>query len=176
MQKKPIDMLSGPLLGSVIRYTVPIILTSLLQLLFNAADLVVLGQFCGSASVGAVGATGALVSLLVNLFIGLSVGAGVSVAQAIGSNREDEVSRTVHTALPIAIGGGILLTVLGVFFAPSLLRWMATPAEYLPLSSLYMRIYFPGMVPLMVYNFGAAILRAAGDTKAPCGFWPWPVC
>lgn len=170
MQKNSIDMTRGPLLGNIIRYTVPIILTSLLQLLFNAADLVVLGQFCGSDSVGAVGSTGSLISLIVNLFMGLSVGAGVTVAQALGSGREDEVSRTVHTAIPVAAIGGAVLTAVGYFLAPVLLGWMATPAEYLPLSTLYVQIYFLGMMPQMVYNFGAAILRAAGDTKSPLVF------
>ncbi|MBQ8684117.1 MAG: MATE family efflux transporter [Clostridia bacterium] len=170
MQKKSIDMTSGPLFSNIIRFTIPIILTGLLQLLFNAADLVVLGQFCGSDSVGAVGSTGSLINLLVNLFMGLSVGAGVTVAQGLGSGREEEVSRTVHTALPVAAISGAMLTVLGFFLAPALLGWMSVPTEYMALSTLYVQIYFLGMVPQMVYNFGAAILRAAGDTKSPLLF------
>ncbi len=165
--KKEIDMLNGPLLGSVIRYTIPIILTGVLQLLFNAADLVIVGQFCGSVYVGAVGATGSLVGLFVNSFIGLSIGAGVVVAQAAGARQEEELHHAVHTALPLAAACGALLTVLGVIFAPIFLQWMGTPADVLPLSAVYMRIYFAGMIPSLVYNFGAAILRAVGDTRGP---------
>ena len=165
--KKDIDMVNGPLLGNVIRYTIPIILTSLLQLLFNAADLVVVGQFCGSRSVGAVGATGSMVALLVNLFNGISIGAGVVVAQAIGARNDEHIHRTVHTAIPLAAISGALIAVVGVIFSPTLLTWMATPAEFMELSTLYVRIYFVGMIPGMLYNYGAAILRAAGDTKSP---------
>ncbi|MBQ9859155.1 MAG: MATE family efflux transporter [Clostridia bacterium] len=167
MQKRDIQMTAGPLLPNIIRYTVPIILTGLLQLLFNAADLVVVGQFCGSHSVGAVGATSSLINLIVNLFIGLSVGAGVVVAQAIGSGHREGISRTVHTAMPVAVISGLLLTVIGLLLAPQILQWMATPTEYIHLSTLYVKVYFCGMIPQMVYNFGAAILRAAGDTQGP---------
>ena len=167
MAKRPVDMLTGPLFGNVLRYTIPIILSGLLQLLFNAADLVVVGQFCGGASVGAVGATSSLVHLIVNLFIGLAVGVGVTVAQALGGNRETEIRLTVHTAIPVAFIGGLALTVVSYLLAPRLLVWMATPTEYLPLSTIYVQVYSLGMLPLMVYNFGAAILRAAGDTQSP---------
>ena len=165
--KKEIDMCHGPLTGNIIRYTVPIILTSLLQLLFNAADLVVVGRFSGSVSVAAVGATSSLTNLFVNLFVGLSVGAGVTVAQALGANKPEEVRRTVHTAVLTALVSGIVLTVIGVCFAPTFLRWMSTPEDVIGLSSVYMRLYFCGMAPRMLYNFGAALLRAAGDTKTP---------
>lgn len=164
------SMLQGPLFSSIISYTVPIILTSLLQLLFNAADLVVVGQYCGSISVAAVGATGALTNLVVNLFIGLSVGAGVCMAHAIGGRDETGMHRTVHTALPVALVSGGVLTVVGVAFSKEFLVWMGTPENVLPLSALYMRIYFGGMVFNMVYNFCAALLRAAGDTKSPLIF------
>ena len=167
MQNRNITMTEGPLLGNILRYTFPIILTGLLQLLFNAADLVVVGQFCGSNSVGAVGATSSLTHLIVNLFIGLSVGAGVSAAQAIGSGREEEIHRTVHTAVPLALVSGVVLTLVGIPLAPLMLQWMGTPTEYVHLSALYMQVYFAGMVPMMVYNFVAAILRAAGDTRNP---------
>lgn len=161
------DMLHGPLLSSIILYTIPIILTSWLQLLFNAADLVVVGQANGSHSLAAVGATGAITNLIVNLFIGLSVGAGVSVAHGLGSNDREMVHRTVHTALPAAAVSGLFLTVIGVAFSETFLRWMGTPENILPLSTIYMQIYFGGMVFNMVYNFAASILRAAGDTKSP---------
>lgn len=163
-------MLHGPLFANIVLYTIPIILTSLLQLLFNAADLVVVGRFCGSVSVAAVGATGAITNLIVNLFIGLSVGAGVSVAHAIGGQKEGEVHRTVHTALPAALVSGVILTVIGVAFSETFLRLMGTPENVLALSAVYMKIYFAGITFTMVYNFCASILRAAGDTKSPLIF------
>ena len=170
MRRLDQDMLHGPLLGNMIAYTVPIILTSLLQLLFNAADLVVVGRFCGSLSVGAIGATGALTNLIVNLFIGMSVGAGVTVAHARGGREDEAVHRTVHTALPVALLGGVILTIVGVTYSEMLLRMMDTPENILPLSATYMRIYFGGITFMMVYNFCASILRAVGDTKSPLIF------
>ena len=164
------SMLTGPLLPNIILYTIPIILTSFLQLLFNAADLVIVGRFCGSVSVAAVGATGAITNLMVNFFVGLSVGAGVTVAHALGSREDTVVHNTVHTAMPTALVSGIFLTVAGVSFSETFLRWMGTPDTVLPLSSLYMKIYFAGITFTMVYNFCAAILRAAGDTKSPLIF------
>ncbi len=170
MNKTNRNMLEGPLFPNIIQYTVPIILTSLLQLLFNAADLVVVGQFCGSVSVAAVGATGAITSLLVNFFIGLSVGAGVAVAHGLGSREDQVVHCTVHTTLPTAILSGVVLTVIGVAYSETFLAMMGTPDTVLPLSSVYMRIIFGGVTFNMVYNFCAAILRAAGDTKSPLIF------
>lgn len=164
------SMLDGPLLKSIITYTIPIILTGILQLLFNAADLVVVGRFCGEISVAAVGNAGTLTALIVNLFIGFSVGTGVAVAQALGANKADAVHRAVHTALPAAIVSGLIITVVGLICSQPLLRLMDTPASVLPLSDLYLKIYFAGMVFMMVYNFCAAILRAAGDTKSPLIF------
>lgn len=163
-------MLKGPLWSSLISYTIPIMLTGILQLLFNAADLVIVGRFSGSINVAAVSATGAITNLIVNLFIGLSVGAGVAVAHGLGGNQALEVHRTVHTALPTALVGGVVLTIVGVIFSEDLLRLMNTPENVLPLSALYMRIYFCGMTFNMVYNFCASILRAAGDTKSPLIF------
>ena len=167
MKKRNQDMLQAPLISGILFYTIPIILTSVLQLLFNAADLVIVGRFCGSISVAAVGATGAITNLIVNLFMGLSIGAGVTVAHAIGSREEEATHRTVHTALPVALVSGIVISIIGVFLAPTFLTLMGTPENVLPLSSVYMRIYFSGMVFTMVYNFCASILRAAGDTKSP---------
>lgn len=163
-------MLHGPVLKGVIGYTVPIILTSVLQLLFNAADLVVVGQFCGSISVAAVGATGSITNLIINLFIGLSVGAGVTVAHAIGSREEEAIHRAVHTALPVALVSGVVLTGVGVALSGTFLRLMGTPESVLPLSTIYMQIYFGGITFNMVYNFCASILRAAGDTRSPLIF------
>lgn len=164
----PIDpMIEGGLFKKLIFYTIPIVLTGILQLLFNSADLIMVGNFCGSLSVAAVGATGALINLLVNLFIGLSVGAGVAVAHALGAKKSKTVFETVHTAIPTAILGGAVLTVIGVLFSRNFLEMMGTPADVIDLSSIYMEIYFCGMIGGLVYNFGAAILRAAGDTKSP---------
>ena len=164
------DMTEGPLFKNIVLYTVPIILTSILQLLFNAADLVIVGRFRGSLSVAAVGATGSITMLIVNLFIGLSVGAGVTVAHALGAKKDQEVHRTVHTAIPAAIISGVILTVLGISLSTPLLTMMNTPANVLPLSTLYMKIYFAGITFNMLYNFASSILRAAGDTKSPLIF------
>ena len=168
--KKSMDLCSGPFVKKILLYTLPIIATGLLQLLFNAADLVVVGQFAGSEAVGAVGATGSLINLMVNLFMGLSVGAGVCVAQAIGAKNDDAIHQTVHTAIPAAFVGGIVLTAVGIAFSPLFLELMETPIELIELSALYMRIYFAGIIPMLLYNFGASILRAAGDTRSPLIF------
>lgn len=170
MSRRNIDMLNGSLFRNVISYTIPIILTGLLQLLFNAADLIIVGQFCGSLSVAAVGATGSITNLIVNLFIGLSVGAGVVVAQSIGAGDGKKTHRTIHTAIPTALVGGVVLTVIGIGFSEIFLRWMDTPENILPLSALYMKICFAGIIFMMIYNFCSSILRAAGDTKSPLIF------
>ena len=167
MKKYTQNMLGGPLLPSIISYTIPVILTGILQLLFNAADLVIVGRFCGSISVAAVGATGSITSLFVNLFIGLSVGAGVTVAHAYGGRQWETVHRTVHTALLTALVSGGFLTVAGISLSGNLLKLMGTPDTVLPLSTVYMRIYFAGIAFTMVYNFCASILRAVGDTRSP---------
>lgn len=170
MKKNEVNMLEGPLFGNILRFSIPIILGNILQLLFNAADLAVVGQFCGSVSVAAVGSTSSICSLIVNLFFGLSAGAGVCVAHAAGSNDAKQQSQTVHTAISLAFIGGALLTVVGVLLAPVLLQWMGTPTDVIDLATIYVRIYFCGMIPSMLYNFGASILRAVGDTKSPLAF------
>ncbi len=167
MNSKTIDMTQGPLLKQIVVYTIPIILTGILQLLFNAADLVVVGQYCGSVSVGAVGATGPVINLITNLFIGFSVGSGVSVAHAIGAGKNDDIHRVVHTSIPLAFICGLILTVVGIAGAEKILELMKTPEETIHLSALYMKIYFGGIISSMIYNFGASILRAAGDTRSP---------
>lgn len=164
------NLTEGPMLSGIISYTIPIILTGLIQLLFNAADLIVVGRYRGSIAVAAVSATGAITNLIVNLFIGLSVGAGVSVAHGLGGKQDDEVHRTIHTAIPTAFIGGIILTVIGVLFADDLLLLMQTPKDVLPFAAKYMKIYFCGMTFMLLYNFAASILRAAGDTKSPLLF------
>ena len=162
-----IDMVNGPLFVNIIRYAIPLMLTGVLQLLFNAADLVVVGRYCGRLSIAAVGATGAIINLINNLFNGLSGGVGVTVAVSLGAQDDDRCSRAVHTAMPVAVIGGAVLSVVGVLLSRTFLAWMQTPDDVIGLSALYMRIYFCGMVPSLVFNYGAAILRAAGDTKHP---------
>lgn len=170
MRKDNRSMLEGPLILGILSYTIPIMLTSVLQLLFNAADLVVVGQFRGPDAVAAVGATGALTSLIVNLFIGLSVGAGVTVAHGLGGHQDESVHRTVHSSLLLSLVSGAILTAIGITFSGKFLEMMGTDKDVLPLSSLYMKIYFSGITFTMVYNFCASILRAAGDTKSPLYF------
>lgn len=157
----------GPLLKNILLYTVPIILTIALQRLFNAVDLIVVGQYCGSISLSAVGATTFISNLFVNFFIGLSVGAGVSVAHAYGAKENEALHRAVHTAIPTSLVCGILITAISVPLAKPMLRMMDTPESLIPLSSLYLQIYLGGIVFNMLYNFSAAILRAVGDTKGP---------
>lgn len=170
MKRRNRSMLEGPLLPSIISYTIPIILTSVLQLLFNAADLVVVGRFCGSVSVAAVGATGSITNLIVNLFIGLSVGAGVTVAHALGAREDKTVHQAVHTMMATALVSGVILTVVGVVFAEDFLIMMGTHEDVLPLSTIYMQIYFGGILFNMIYNFCSSVLRAAGDTRSPLIF------
>ena len=164
-KEQSMRMLQGPLLPAIISYTVPIILTSILQLLFNAADLVIVGRWCGSVAVAAVGSTGAITNLIVNLFIGLSVGSGVTMAHALGGRDSGGAHRTVHTTLPVALISGVILTVVGVLLSEPLLRLMGNPEDVLPFAAKYMRIYFCGITFTMVYNFCASILRVAGDTR-----------
>lgn len=167
MRNKGQNMLQGSILRGLIAFAVPVMLTNILQLLFNAADLVVVGQFCGSNSIGAVGATGSITTLMVNFFLGLASGVSVTVARNIGARQDEAVHRVVHTAMPIALICGGFLTVLGVVFCNDFLVLMGTPENLLPLSTVYMQIYFGGITFTMVYNFNAAILRASGDTKSP---------
>lgn len=167
MKRNEIDMLHGSLARSIILYAIPVMLTSYLQLLFNAADLAVVGRFCGSISVAAVGSTNSLINLVLNLFMGISIGAGVAVAHSVGAGNEENTSRCVHTAILSSVVFGVVLSCVGVLGAPAFLRMMSTPADILPLAALYTRIYFAGAVFIFVYNFCTAILRAVGDTRSP---------
>ncbi len=166
-KKYEMDMCSGSILKKMLVFSIPLMFSSILQLLFNAADIVIVGQFAGDNSLAAVGSTSSLINLLTNLFIGLSVGANVLVARYYGANQDRDLKLTVHTAMSVSIISGLLLTVAGVIGAPIILRWMQTPENVLPLAVIYLRIYFLGMTANMIYNFGAAILRAVGDTKRP---------
>lgn len=167
MKRRTVDMLNGPLLSNILLYALPLIASGLLQLLYNAADLIVVARFTGGTALAAVGSTGPLVNLIVNVFIGVSVGAGVAIARAFGAGNRRDIHESVHTAMGISIVSGIITMIIGLVIAPHALRWMDSPAEVIGQSTLYLRIYFLGMPAMMVYNFGAAILRSVGDTKRP---------
>ena len=165
--KSEIDMCRGQLLGKMIRFTVPIMLTGILQLLFNAADIVVVGRFAGSQALAAVGSTTSLINMMVNLFVGCAVGANVLVAGFYGSKEYDKVSDAVHTALLASVIGGIFLAVIGITFARPLLHLMGSPNDVIDLAVLYVRIYFAGIPIILLYNFGSSIMKAAGDADHP---------
>ena len=164
------DMCHGPLLRKLLVFSLPVMLSGVLQLLFNAADIIVVGQYVGSTALAAVGSTGSLINLLINLLIGLSVGANVMVARYYGAHEEKLVSQTVHTAILLSLVSGIVMIFIGIALAEPLLRLMGTPDNVLDQAALYVRIYFAGMPVIMLYNFGSAILRAVGDTKRPMYF------
>lgn len=165
-----IDMCHGPILGKMLLFALPLMCSSVLQLLFNAADVIVVGRFAGDHALAAVGSTGSLVNLFVNFFMGLSIGANVLVARFYGGKQERALKETVHTAVLLSIISGIILAIFGVIFSPMILQWMQAPPEVLPLATVYLRVYFLGMPASMLYNFSAAILRAVGDTKRPLAY------
>lgn len=164
------DMCSGPVLGKMLIFAVPLIASSVLQVLFNAVDVVVVGRFVGDTALAAVGCTSSLTNLIVNLFIGLSVGANVVVARYFGAKEKDGVQDSVHTSISLGFVSGIILTGIGTVGAPWFLKWMGTPSEVLPQATTYLRVYFFGITSTMVYNFGSAVLRAVGDTRRPLYF------
>lgn len=166
-KKYEIDMCSGSVFGKMLLFALPLMCSSILQLLFNAADIVVVGRFAGDNALAAVGSNTALINLLTNLFVGLSVGSNVLTAQYYGAKKDSDLKETVHTSMLLSIYSGVLLTVIGLAGARGLLELMQAPPEVLELAVLYLRIYFLGMTSTMVYNFGSAILRAVGDTKRP---------
>ena len=161
------DLTSGPMLQKIILFSIPLAASSILQLLFNAADVVVVGRFAGSTALAAVGSNGSLINLLVNLFVGLSLGANVVAARCFGAKDEHGIQDTVHTAVTLGLTSGVLLAVVGFFAARSLLELMSCPEDVIGLSALYLKIYFIGMPMNMLYNFSSALLRAVGDTKRP---------
>lgn len=166
-KKYEIDMCNGPLVGKILIFYVPLMLSGVLQLLFNAADIAVVGRFAGNESLAAVGSTGSLTNLIINLFMGLSVGANVLVARYYGAGQLKELKEMVQTAMATAVIGGVILIFVGFFVAKPALALMATPDDVIDHSVLYMRIYFVGMPFMMAYNFGSAVLRAVGDTRRP---------
>jgi len=165
-----IDMCSGSIADKILLFALPLMASSLLQLLFNAADVVVVGRYAGKEALAAVGSNTSLINLLVNLFIGLSVGTNVVVARDLGAGRHDNVSQSVHTAMTLALASGTVMMLFGVVMVRQLLEWMSSPTDVIDLATVYLRIYFFGMPANMVYNFGAAILRAQGDTQRPLYF------
>ena len=168
--KYEIDMCNGSILDKLVSFSIPLMLSGILQLLFNAVDIIVVGQFTGNEALAAVGSTTALINVFVNLFIGISLGASVLAARFYATGQEKEVSETVHTSITLALISGIAMGIIGVIAAKGALELMDTPDNVLNLSTLYMRIYFMGMPFFMLYNYGAAILRAVGDTKRPLLF------
>lgn len=166
-KKYEIDMCNGPLFRKILVFAIPLMLSGILQLLFNAADIVVVGRFAGNEALAAVGSTSSLINLLVNVFIGLSVGTNVLVARFYGAGQKKELSDMVHTAILTALVSGVFLIFVGLFLAEPALRFMDTPKDCINQAVLYIRIYFVGMPVMMLYNFGSAILRAVGDTQRP---------
>ena len=165
-----IDMVNGPLLKNICIFSVPLMLTNLVQMMFNAADAVVMGRFAGQQALAAVGATSSLCFLLISLFNGLSVGSNVVIARYLGANDLGKVEKSVHTSIATAMLSGVFLMIVGFFASRPLLQMMSTPTDIIDLSELYMRIYFVGTFFTLIYNFGAAIFRSVGDTKRPLYF------
>lgn len=163
-------MCNGTLMDKLISFSIPLMLSGILQLMFNAVDIIVVGRFAGSESLAAVGSTTALINVFTNLFIGISLGSNVLAARYYAAGKEREMSETVHSSLTLALISGILMAFAGLFFSRTALEWMGTPDDVIDLAALYMKIYFIGMPFFMLYNYGAAILRAVGDTKRPLLF------
>lgn len=168
--KYEIDMCNGTIMDKLISFSLPLMLSGILQLLFNAVDIVVVGRFTGSQALAAVGSTTALINLFINLFIGVSLGANVLVARYYAAGKQKEMSETVHTAMLFALISGCVMVLAGLFFSRGALELMDTPDDVISQAALYMKIYFMGMPFFMLYNYGAAILRAVGDTKRPLLF------
>lgn len=168
--KYEMDMCSGSLLPKILLYSLPLMLSGILQLLFNAADVVVVGRFAGSNALAAVGSTSSLINLLVNVFMGLSVGTNVMVARFFGAGQKKELEEMVHTAILTSIVSGVVLVFVGLVLSRPALLMMDTPEDVIDQAVLYIRIYFVGMPVMMLYNFGSAVLRAVGDTRRPLYF------
>ncbi len=168
--KYEIDMCNGSIMDKLISFSLPLMLSGILQLMFNAVDIVVVGRFSGSSALAAVGSTTALINVFTNLFIGVSLGANVLAARFYAAGRQKEMSETVHTSILLALVSGVAMAIIGLIFSRGALELMGTPGDVIDQSSLYMKIYFLGMPFFMLYNYGAAILRAVGDTKRPLIF------
>lgn len=168
--KYEIDMCNGTIMDKLVSFSLPLMLSGILQLMFNAVDVIVVGRFAGSQALAAVGSTTALINMFVNLFMGISLGTNVLAARFFAAGKDRQMSETVHTSIAFAAISGIVMVFVGIFFSKFALELMATPADVIEQSTLYMRIYFLGMPFFMLYNYGAAILRAVGDTKRPLIF------
>ena len=166
-KKTSIDMCNGPLSGKILRFTIPIILSGVLQLLFNAMDMVVVGRYASDTALAAVGSTGSVINLLVNLFMGFSIGSGIAISHEIGAGRKKNVLEIVNTSILLSLISGVLVGVTGFVLSRTILIAMDSPANVIDQSTLYLRIIFVGMPMNMVYNFGSSMLRAMGDTKRP---------
>ena len=163
-------MCNGSIMDKLISFSLPLMLSGILQLMFNAVDIIVVGRFSGSVALAAVGSTTALINVFTNLFIGISLGANVLAARFFAAGKEKEMSETVHTAITLALISGVIMAFVGLIFSRGALELMDTPEDVIGQSTLYMKIYFLGMPFFMLYNYGAAILRAVGDTKRPLIF------
>lgn len=162
-----INMTEGRVFGKLIAFALPLMATGVLQCLYNAADLIVVGRFAGDGPLAAVGATGTLISLIVNLFVSMAIGTSVTVAAAVGARDEERVERLVHTSIAFSLVGGLITMLVGVIFARDFLLLLDTPDDIIDMSTLYMQIYFSGSIFSMFYNFGASVLRATGDSRRP---------
>ncbi|MBE7055682.1 MAG: MATE family efflux transporter [Ruminococcaceae bacterium] len=170
MKKHTVDMTRGNIFRLIIAFALPIMVSGILQTLYNAADMIVVGKFAGKESLAAVGSTSSAINLMLNIFVGISSATNVIVARKFGAGNKSGVSKTVHTAMAACIGGGVLITIAGILFSKQILIWMDSPSDVIELSALYMRIYFLGISATLLYNFGSAILRAVGDSKRPTYF------
>ena len=170
LDRKSMDMANGPLLKNILIFSIPLIFSNILQMFFNSADTIIVGKFAGDKALAAVGSTGSIVFLITSLFNGLATGTNVVVARYIGTGNKDKIKDSVHTSIALATAGGIVLTFIGLFFSKVFLRMMSTPEDFIDLSATYMRIYFMGVIFLLLYNFGSAILRSKGDTQRPLYF------
>ena len=168
--KYEIDMCNGTIMDKLISFSLPLMLSSILQLMFNAVDIIVVGRFSSSRALAAVGATTALINIFTNLFIGISLGVNVLAARYFAAGRDREMSEAVHTAITLALISGVVMAFVGAGMSGTALDLMDTPGDVIGLSAVYMRIYFMGMPFFMLYNYGAAVLRAVGDTKRPLLF------
>ena len=160
-------MTLAPFFKKILFFAIPVTLTGLLQIVYNTADTAVVGRFAGKDALAAVGSTGSMIALIVNLFTGLSMGAGVLTARMLGAKDGEGVRRSVHTAVAVSLVSGVLISVIGILLSPTLLVWMNAPDDTIGLSTLYVRIYFLGAPGSMLFNFGAAIIRSTGDTRRP---------
>ena len=170
LDRKSMDMANGPLLKNILIFSIPLIFSNILQMFLNSADTIIVGKFAGDKALAAVGSTGSIVFLITSLFNGLATGTNVVVARYIGTGNKDKIKDSVHTSIALATAGGIVLTFIGLFFSKVFLRMMSTPEDFIDLSATYMRIYFMGVIFLLLYNFGSAILRSKGDTQRPLYF------